>query len=137
MPKLIESINERIQDGEPFFSLEFFPPRTASGAVNLISRFDRFAKGEPLFIDITWGAGGGRPEDDTVATSSMNIASTALNYCALPTMLHLTCAGSTRKQLIDVLHRAKKLGIRNIMALRGGMLRERERARERECVCVC
>lgn len=120
MPKLIESINEKIQDGEVFFSLEFFPPRTPSGARNLVSRFDRFAKGDPLFIDITWGAGGGTPEDDSIDTSSMSIASTALNYCGLPTMLHLTCAGLSRKRVIDVLQRAKKLGIRNILALRGG-----------------
>lgn len=119
MPKLIEAINERTAEGDLFFSLEFFPPRTREGAVNLVSRFDSMAKGDPLFIDITWGAGGGVPDDDTLHTSSMNIASTALNYCGLPTMLHLTCTGLTKKTVIEVLDRAKKLGIRNIMALRG------------------
>ena len=36
--KLIDRIHDKIELGEPFFSLEFFPPRTANGAVNLISR---------------------------------------------------------------------------------------------------
>jgi methylenetetrahydrofolate reductase (NADPH) len=36
--KLIDRINDRVQAGYKWFSLEFFPPRTANGAVNLISR---------------------------------------------------------------------------------------------------
>ena len=35
---LIERINDRIQSGTKFFSLEFFPPKTESGAMNLTSR---------------------------------------------------------------------------------------------------
>jgi len=35
---LIDRLNDRIQSGTKFFSLEFFPPKTESGAVNLTSR---------------------------------------------------------------------------------------------------
>ncbi len=35
---LIEKINARIGCRERFFSLEFFPPRTKEGAVNLLAR---------------------------------------------------------------------------------------------------
>ena len=35
---LIEKINNRIESRERFFSLEFFPPRTKEGAVNLLAR---------------------------------------------------------------------------------------------------
>lgn len=35
---LIDKINHRIETGEKFFSLEFFPPRTKEGAVNLLAR---------------------------------------------------------------------------------------------------
>ena len=35
---LIDRINNRIASGDKWFSLEFFPPRTASGAVNLLHR---------------------------------------------------------------------------------------------------
>jgi len=36
---LIDRINDRIKSGTKFFSLEFFPPKTESGAMNLISRY--------------------------------------------------------------------------------------------------
>jgi len=36
---LIDRINDRIQSGTKFFSLEFFPPKTESGAMNLTSRY--------------------------------------------------------------------------------------------------
>lgn len=48
----------RIESGDHFFSLEFFPPRTPAGASNLISRFDRLSSGGPLFCDVTWHSGG-------------------------------------------------------------------------------
>ena len=37
---LAEKILKRIQANDPFFSLEFFPPRTEQGAANLIGRYD-------------------------------------------------------------------------------------------------
>jgi hypothetical protein len=36
---LTQKIQARLESGEHFFSLEFFPPRTNSGAVNLLSRY--------------------------------------------------------------------------------------------------
>ena len=36
--RLIDRIQKRIDKGGRWFSLEFFPPRTANGAVNLLAR---------------------------------------------------------------------------------------------------
>ena len=36
--RLREKMKRRMESGDKWFSLEFFPPRTAEGAVNLISR---------------------------------------------------------------------------------------------------
>ena len=47
---LHEKIRARIESKDKFFSLEFFPPRTKAGAVNLMSRLDRMRTGNPLFI---------------------------------------------------------------------------------------
>lgn len=55
---LSDRINQKIHDGEKFFSLEFFPPRTPNGAVNLVARFDRMSRGGPLFCDVTWHPAG-------------------------------------------------------------------------------
>lgn len=55
---LSQKIHKKIQLNQKFFSLEFFPPRTPNGAVNLIARFDRMSQGGPLFCDITWHPAG-------------------------------------------------------------------------------
>lgn len=108
----------KISTKDRFFSLEFFPPRTATGASNLISRFDRMFSGGPLFCDVTWHPAGNPGGDQE--TSSMTIASAALNYCSLETMLHITCANQSKEAITKHLEKAKSLGIKNILALRGG-----------------
>ncbi|KAG7332185.1 hypothetical protein KOW79_004019 [Hemibagrus wyckioides] len=115
--RLRDKMKRRIESGDRWFSLEFFPPRTAGGAVNLISRFDRMGSGGPLFIDITWHPAGDPGSDKE--TSSMMIASTAVNYCGLESVLHLTCCKQTKEKLTFYLSKAKHLGLKNIMALRG------------------
>ena len=117
-PSLIDRIKKKIEEKEPFFSLEFFPPRTPNGAVNLIAKIDRLGRGSPLFCDITWHPAG-EPAGDK-ETSSTTIASVTANYCGLETMLHMTCANTTKEQVFKNLHKAKNLGLRNILALRGG-----------------
>lgn len=114
---LIDRIHTHVKDQEKFFSLEFFPPRTKGGAVNLLHRLDRMRVGGPLFCDITWHPAG-NPGSDT-ETSSITIASAALNYCGLDTMLHITCCNQTQEEVKQHLCRARDLGIRNILALRG------------------
>uniref|UniRef100_A0A8P4K9G4 MTHFR SAM-binding regulatory domain-containing protein n=1 Tax=Dicentrarchus labrax TaxID=13489 RepID=A0A8P4K9G4_DICLA len=116
--RLRDKMRKRMESGDRWFSLEFFPPRTASGAVNLISRFDRMGSGGPLFIDITWHPAGDPGSDKE--TSSMMIASTAVNYCGLESILHLTCCNQTKEKITGYLAKAKHLGLKNIMALRGG-----------------
>ncbi|XP_075801788.1 methylenetetrahydrofolate reductase (NADPH) isoform X1 [Microtus pennsylvanicus] len=115
--RLREKMRRRMDSGDKWFSLEFFPPRTAEGAVNLISRFDRMAAGGPLFLDVTWHPAGDPGSDKE--TSSMMIASTAVNYCGLETILHVTCCQQRQEEITGHLQRAKELGLKNIMALRG------------------
>ncbi|CAH1773146.1 unnamed protein product [Owenia fusiformis] len=114
---LIDRIHKRAESGDPFFSLEFFPPRTYNGAVNLIARFDRMSEGQPLFCDITWHPAG--DPSSNKPTSSTMIAGTMLNYCGIDTMLHMTCCNCTKEHITAFLQKAKDLGIRNILALRG------------------
>ncbi|XP_007652545.1 methylenetetrahydrofolate reductase isoform X4 [Cricetulus griseus] len=115
--RLREKMRRRMDSGDKWFSLEFFPPRTAEGAVNLISRFDRMAAGGPLFLDVTWHPAGDPGSDKE--TFSMMIASTAVNYCGLETVLHVTCCQQRQEEITGHLHKAKQLGLKNIMALRG------------------
>lgn len=114
---LIEKINQKIAGDEKFFSLEFFPPRTPNGASNLIAKFDRISRGCPLFCDVTWHPAGDPGGDKE--TSSMTIAGAAVNYCGIDTMLHITCANTVKATVTKHLMKAKTLGIRNVLALRG------------------
>ncbi|XP_035881211.1 methylenetetrahydrofolate reductase isoform X1 [Phyllostomus discolor] len=115
--RLQEKMKRKMESGDKWFSLEFFPPRMAQGAVNLIAMFDQMGAGGPLFIDVTW-----RPTQDPGSdkeTSSMTIASTAVNYCGLETMLHMTCLCQSREAVTGHLRKARRLGLKNILALRG------------------
>jgi methylenetetrahydrofolate reductase (NADPH) len=75
--------------------------------------------GNPLFCDITWHPAGD-PASLENPTSSMKMAAAMLNYCLLETMLHITCVNQTRETMKLYLDRAKSLGIRSLLALRGG-----------------
>ncbi|XP_034608896.1 methylenetetrahydrofolate reductase isoform X2 [Trachemys scripta elegans] len=86
------------------------------------SRFDRMGMGGPLFIDVTWHPAGDPGSDKE--TSSMIIANTAVNYCGLETVLHMTCCNQTKEEITGHLQKAKHLGLKNIMALRGDPIGE-------------
>lgn len=116
---LKEKIQARYASNDKFFSLEFFPPRTKSGAINLLARFERMGAGNPLFVDVTWHPAG-NPAGDSETSSTM-IAQAALNYVGLETMLHMTCVGSRSADIVRYCNKAKSLGIRNILALRGDL----------------
>ncbi|KIH44209.1 methylenetetrahydrofolate reductase, partial [Ancylostoma duodenale] len=117
---LHERINRRIKDKTPFFSLEFFPPKTANGVANFFTRLDRFNEGGPLFVDITWHLGSD-PANMNKETSSSSIAAGCLDYCRVDTMLHMTCAQYSKEQTIKHLEQSKSVGLRNILALRGDL----------------
>mmetsp|Transcript_43923 Transcript_43923/g.108175 ORF Transcript_43923/g.108175 Transcript_43923/m.108175 type:complete len:590 (+) Transcript_43923:56-1825(+) len=99
--------------GKPFYSFEYFPPKTASGETNLYDRFDRMASLNPMWIDVTWGAGGSTSE------KTMTICTNALQYHGLDVMMHLTCTNITVESVHEALVKCKEVGICNILALRG------------------
>ena len=73
-----------------------------------------------LFLpDITWHPAG-NPAGDS-ETSSMQIAHSAVQYVGVESMLHMTCVGSTKQNVSGYLEKAKGLGLRNILALRGDL----------------
>ena len=69
--------------------------------------------------DITWHPAG-NPAGDS-ETSSMQIAHSAVQYVGVESMLHMTCVGSTKHNVSGYLEKAKGLGLRNILALRGDL----------------
>lgn len=120
----MDRIHEKIAALPPnanYFSLEFFPPKTAQGFANLHARLERMAHSlRPLFVNVTWGAGG------STSDKSLALAELTQRSLGLTTCLHLTCTNMSRKLVDEALEQARKLGIRNILALRGDPPRSEE-----------
>lgn len=120
----MEKITDKIAALPPnsnYFSLEFFPPKTAMGSSNLRARLDRMSRAlRPLFITVTWGAGG------STAEKSLELAELCQRDLGLTTCLHLTCTNMNRALVDRALEEAKVLGVRNILALRGDPPRSEE-----------
>ncbi|KAG7288890.1 hypothetical protein NEMBOFW57_005250 [Staphylotrichum longicolle] len=120
MDKITDKI-AALPAGQDYFSLEFFPPKTAMGFSNLRGRLDRMARAlRPLFVNVTWGAGG------STAIKSLELAEICQRELGLTTCLHLTCTNMSRRLIDKALDDAKALGIRNILALRGDPPRRAE-----------
>jgi methylenetetrahydrofolate reductase (NADPH) len=95
-------------------SIEFFPPQTTEGMEKLRATRNRLAVLKPEFFSVTYGAGGST-RDRTLATV-MEIADEG--HSAAP---HLSCIGSTRDGIRELLDIFSARGIRRIVALRGDL----------------
>ena len=100
-------------DGK-LFSIEFFPPNTAEGAEKLRAVRTQLAQLSPAFFSVTHGAGGSTREK-TVATV---LEIHAAKLTAAP---HLSCMGSSRESIRELLDTYRKAGIRRVVALRGDL----------------
>lgn len=95
-------------------SFEFFPPNTPVGSEKLKTVVQELAATRPEFFSVTYGAGGSTREK-TLATVS-DIA--ALGFEAAP---HLSCIGSTRENIAEILQTYRAQKIRRLVALRGDL----------------
>ena len=95
-------------------SFEFFPPKTDQGHETLLKVYDELKQAEPEFFSVTYGAGGSTQER-TINTVI------ELNQRGVPTAPHLSCIGSTKETVVELLDRYKDAGIGRIVALRGDL----------------
>ena len=97
----------------PTLSVEFFPPKDMAGEERLWQVLAQLQPLKPDFVSVTYGAGGST-RDRTIRVTTEITARTSI-----PTVAHLTCVGSTKIELSNVLEQYKKAGIESILALRG------------------
>lgn len=95
------------------YSFEFFPPKDVEGEERLWLAMSQLESIAPDFISVTYGAGGST-RDRTIRITSEITARTHI-----PTVAHLTCVGSTKNELLEILGRYRDAGIKSILALRG------------------
>lgn len=95
-------------------SFEFFPPNTPVGAEKLKAVVQSLSALNPQYFSVTYGAGGAT-RDKTLETVS---AIAAMGFEAAP---HLSCVGSTREGVAEILATYRAQNIRRVVALRGDL----------------
>jgi len=96
------------------FSFEFFPPKTSEGADKLVKVRDTLGELNPKYFSVTFGAGGST-QQGTVDTV------TAIKEAGFDAAPHLSCVGSTKENIREILNGYIDKGINRIVALRGDM----------------
>ena len=96
------------------YSLEFFPPKTAEGVSKLRAARQSLRALAPAFCSVTYGAGGSTREG-TLATV-LEIRAEGMEGAP-----HVSCIGSTRSGMREVLAEYRRHGIRHLVALRGDL----------------
>jgi len=95
-------------------SFEFFPPNTPVGVEKLKTVVQELGALKPQYFSVTYGAGGSTR--DKTLNAVMDIASAGFN--AAP---HLSCVGSTRENIAEILATYRERGINRVVALRGDL----------------
>jgi methylenetetrahydrofolate reductase (NADPH) len=97
------------------YSFEFFPPKTEKGVANLRNTREQLASLGPRFFSVTFGAGGSTRERtfDTVREIQRE--------SGIKASPHLSCIGSTKANIRDILNLYRNENINHIVALRGDL----------------
>ena len=106
-------ISDVLRSGRPCFSFEFFPPKTDEGARTLFATIEALRPLDPAFVSLTYGAGG------STRTRTVDLAKRIQSEIGLTVMSHITCAGSTREELVAIFRDLGQAGVENVLALRG------------------
>ncbi|ADE54412.1 methylenetetrahydrofolate reductase [NAD(P)H] [Coraliomargarita akajimensis] len=107
------SIQDRLQQAAPLFSVEFFPPKSDESAGPLLRTAERLKAFSPDFASITYGAGGSTRSRTLKYAQKLN---DDFGYAMMP---HLTCVGHSKDELRGIIQEFKEAGLKQIMALRG------------------
>ncbi|MEJ2426812.1 MAG: methylenetetrahydrofolate reductase [NAD(P)H] [Candidatus Thiodiazotropha sp.] len=96
------------------FSFELFPPKTEQGFEKMQQTVGRLQTLNPAYFSVTYGAGGSTQQRtfqtvDWLCTEGIDTAP------------HLSCIGSSREEIVEILTRYRDQGIRRLVALRGDL----------------
>lgn len=106
-------IPELYTRGKPVFSFEFFLPKSPEEEQKFRGTVQELKKLRPGFVTMTYGAGGAG------GRQTLDYAAAIKNEMGLETAAHLTCITHTRVEIADILDRIRRLGVENVVALRG------------------
>jgi methylenetetrahydrofolate reductase (NADPH) len=96
------------------FSFELFPPKTDAGVDRLHLTVTELSAVNPAYFSVTYGAGGSTQER-TLSTVDW------LRSRDIETAPHISCIGSHKEEILELLNRYQDQGIHKLVALRGDM----------------
>ncbi|MBW7887496.1 MAG: methylenetetrahydrofolate reductase [NAD(P)H] [Bacteroidetes bacterium] len=106
-------IAEVLKQPGPHFSFEFFPPKTEEASKTLFHSISELTPLKPSYVSVTYGAGG------STRQLTQELVVRLQKETQLTIVSHLTCVGSTKDEIKNILEKYSANGIQNIMALRG------------------
>ena len=111
-------------DNTTMFSCEFFPPRTEAGVEKLLTTQKSLQDCiDPAYYSVTFGAGGSTRE------STLEIVK-LLTSKGIEVAPHISCIGSSKQQLEQLLLGYKDIGVSRVIALRGDIPETGESTKE-------
>jgi methylenetetrahydrofolate reductase (NADPH) len=113
----IESLNQYLYElaGKVNVSFEFFPPNTAAMESTLWHSVKRLEGLKPKFVSVTYGA------NQSTRDRTHKIISRIQSETSLTPVPHLTCVGTSKKELVEIAQSYWQSGIKHIVALRGDL----------------
>ena len=99
---------------EPTYSFEFFPPKTEEGKEKLRVVRDELGKLHPKYFSVTFGAGGSTQQGTLEAVLDIQQA----GFEAAP---HISCIGTKKQTIKQLLDTYKDNGIKHLVTLRGDL----------------
>lgn len=109
-----QTIAERLAVADrPTFSFEYFPPADDAATQQLIGTVDALSPLRPDWVSVTYGATGAARYKTFSAVGAIR------GQTAARTMGHLTVAGQSRDEVRRAIESYARLGVTQILALRG------------------
>ncbi|MBQ7576672.1 MAG: methylenetetrahydrofolate reductase [Synergistaceae bacterium] len=99
----------------PSYTYEIFPPKGNASTAGTYAVIDNLVSFNPDLISVTYGAGG------TSRDNTVEITSGIQNKYKVCGVAHLTCVGSTKENIREILTQLKANNVKNVLALRGDL----------------
>ncbi len=100
---------------QPTISFEFFPPKNEEVAVHLWEAVPALMALDPLYMTVTYGAGGSTKDGTLAALKKIR------GMTDIPLASHLTFLSTTKADLDDYIAKIWAAGVKHIIALRGDL----------------
>ncbi len=106
-------VSDILKKKDTTLSFEFFPPNREINWDRLYRLSSDLLPLKPAYISITYGAGGNTRD------RTHDLVVYVQKETDLTVVSHLTCVGSNRDEMKEVLEKYQENGVKNILALRG------------------